>query len=156
MTAITTVVLFLVLASIEAKTDFSGYKLYQAKPASDEQKELLTQMDEYYPEDLVDFWSYPYDEKETVEFLVHGNLTSEIDGILDQHNVTFRVKFEDFQMIIDEQMRHVRDTQLEFDFRYLTLTRKFFPPNKFVNFLGYPVDQFQMKEKILICTTTTN
>ena len=118
MTAITTVVLFLLLASIEAKTDFSGYKLYQAKPASDEQKELLTQMDEYYPEDLVDFWSYPYDEKETVEFLVHGNLTSEIDGILDQHNVTFRVKFEDFQMIIDEQMRHVRDTQLEFDFRY--------------------------------------
>ena len=108
---------FLFLAQLEVNADFSGYKLYQAKPALEEDRELLTKMDDYYPEDLVDFWSYPYDEKETVEFLVHANLTGEIDEILDAHNVSYRVKFQDFQMIIEEQMRHIKDTQLEFDFR---------------------------------------
>jgi len=119
MKAITTAAVgfFLFLAQLEVNADFSGYKLYQAKPALEEDRELLTQMDDYYPEDLVDFWSYPYDEKETVEFLVHANLTGEIDEILDAHNVSYRVKFQDFQMIIEEQMRHIKDTQLEFDFR---------------------------------------
>ena len=48
----------------------SGYKLIQAKPKNDRDRELLKEMDEFYPEDVVDFWSDP--KEDTVEFLVQG------------------------------------------------------------------------------------
>ena len=48
----------------------SGYKLIQAKPKNDRDRELLEEMDEFYPEDVVDFWSDP--KEDTVEFLVQG------------------------------------------------------------------------------------
>ena len=59
----------LVLAQDEQN---SGYKLIQAKPENDKDRELLKEMDEFYPEDVVDFWSDP--KKDTVEFLVQGRL----------------------------------------------------------------------------------
>ena len=49
----------------------SGYKLIQAKPENDRDRELLKEMDEFYPEDVVDFWSDP--KEDTVEFLVQGS-----------------------------------------------------------------------------------
>ena len=36
---------------------FSGFKLFQARPESDRHREILTQMDENLPEDVIDFWS---------------------------------------------------------------------------------------------------
>ena len=48
----------------------SGYKLIQAKPKNDRDREVLKEMDEFYPEDVVDFWSDP--KEDTVEFLVQG------------------------------------------------------------------------------------
>ena len=48
----------------------SGYKLIQAKPENDRDREVLKEMDEFYPEDVVDFWSDP--KEDTVEFLVQG------------------------------------------------------------------------------------
>ena len=41
---------------IKATGDFTGFKLFQARPETDRHKELLNQMDENLPEDLVDFW----------------------------------------------------------------------------------------------------
>ena len=44
--------------------------MIQAKPENDRDRELLKEMDEFYPEDVVDFWSDP--KEDTVEFLVQG------------------------------------------------------------------------------------
>ena len=44
--------------------------MIQAKPENDRGRELLKEMDEFYPEDVVDFWSDP--KEDTVEFLVRG------------------------------------------------------------------------------------
>ena len=74
-------------------------------------------MDDYYPEDVIDFWSYPQEKSETVEFLVHTELVPEINALLEKDNVTYRVKFDDFQMIVEQQMRDIKDTELDFDFR---------------------------------------
>ena len=57
----------LVLAQDEQN---SGYKLIQAKPENDRDREILKEMDDFYPEDVVDFWSDP--KEDTVEFLVQG------------------------------------------------------------------------------------
>merc|ERR1719215_591585 len=95
--------------------DFTGFKLFQAKPQSDKNREFLNQIDEFYPEDVVDFWSNP--NSETVEFLVKRELTEELGLLLENQNVSYRVKLDDFQMVVDEQMRHIRDAEGEFSFR---------------------------------------
>lgn len=72
-------------------------------------------MDEYFPEDVVDFWSNP--NEETVEFLVKSELVEQIGELLGTQNVTYRIKVDDFQVVVDEQFRHIRDAEGEFAFR---------------------------------------
>ena len=72
-------------------------------------------MDEFYPEDVVDFWRDP--KEDTVEFLVHGDVAEEISPVLKNENVTFRIKIDDFQMVIDEEERKIADAEDEFNFR---------------------------------------
>ena len=67
----------------------SGYKLIQAKPKNDRDRELLKEMDEFYPEDVVDFWSDP--KEDTVEFLVQGRsfvLFVLMEGRCCKYNIT--------------------------------------------------------------------
>ena len=52
-------------------------------------------MDQFYPEDIVDFWGDP--NEDTVEFLVHGDAAEEISAWLNQENITSRIKIDDFQ-----------------------------------------------------------
>ena len=54
---------------------------------------------------------------ETVEFLVNGSLIQPVSELLTQENVPFRIKIDDFQMAVEEQMRHIRDAEGEFIFR---------------------------------------
>ena len=44
------------LTLAEEPDDFSGFKLFQVKPKNDQDRELLGRMDDFYPEDVVDFW----------------------------------------------------------------------------------------------------
>ena len=66
----------------------SGYKLIQAKPKNDRDRELLKEMDEFYPEDVVDFWSDP--KEDTVEFLVQGMFVL-MEGRCCKYNVKLMV-----------------------------------------------------------------
>ncbi len=95
--------------------EFSGFKLFQAKPTSEEHRKLLIDMDEYFPEDLVDFWSDP--NVDTVEFLVKVDLAENVENLLKSQNISYRIKVDDFQVVVDEQMRHIRDAEGEFSFR---------------------------------------
>ena len=61
---------FLIGLALAQDEQNSGYKLIQAKPENDRDRELLKEMDKFYPEDVVDFWSDP--KEDTVEFLVQG------------------------------------------------------------------------------------
>ena len=54
---------------------------------------------------------------ETVEFLVNGSLIQPVSELLTQENVPFRIKIDDFQMVVEEQMRQIRDAEGEFIFR---------------------------------------
>ena len=72
-------------------------------------------MDENLPEDVVDFWSNS--NEETVEFLVNASLIEKVSELLSKENLPFRIKIENFQMIVEEQMRHIRDAEGEFKFR---------------------------------------
>ena len=62
-------------------------------------------MDEFYPEDVVDFWTDI--RSETVEFLVQVNITDDLIDLLEQENVTYRVKIDDFQRVVDDEMRNI-------------------------------------------------
>ena len=62
---------------------------------NDKDRELLDQMDQFYPEDVVDFWRDP--KEDTVEFLVRGDLAEDLSAVLEQENITFRIKIDDFQ-----------------------------------------------------------
>ena len=37
--------------------------------------------------------------------------------MLSKEKLPYRIKIEDFQMVVDEQMRHIRDSEDEFHFR---------------------------------------
>ena len=52
-------------------------------------------MDQFYPEDVVDFWRDP--NEDTVEFLVHGDAAEDLSDWLKQNNITYRIKIDDFQ-----------------------------------------------------------
>ena len=52
-----------------------------------------------------------------MEFLVNGSLIQPVSELLTQENVPFRIKIDDFQMVVEEQMRHIRDAEGEFIFR---------------------------------------
>ena len=75
--------------------NFSGYKLFQTKPKTEKDRQLLDEMDQFYPEDVVDFWRDP--KEDTVEFLVHGEASEDLSTWLQQENITFRIKIDDFQ-----------------------------------------------------------
>ena len=75
--------------------NFSGYKLFQTKPKTEKDRQLLDEMDQFYPEDVVDFWRDP--KEDTVEFLVHGEASEDLSTWLKQENITFRIKIDDFQ-----------------------------------------------------------
>jgi len=94
----------------------SGYKLIQAKPENERDRELLKEMDEFYPEDVVDFWSDP--KEDTVEFLVQGVLVKDVCEFLEKENVTYRIKVDNIQKSVDEEMRHIEDDEGEFTFRF--------------------------------------
>ena len=83
--------------SLGQKNDenFSGYKLFQTKPKTEKDRQLLDEMDQFYPEDVVDFWRDP--KEDTVEFLVHGEASEDLSTWLQQENITFRIKIDDFQ-----------------------------------------------------------
>ena len=83
--------------SLAQKSDenFSGYKLFQTKPKTEKDRQLLDEMDQFYPEDVVDFWRDP--KEDTVEFLVHGEASEDLSTWLQQENITFRIKIDDFQ-----------------------------------------------------------
>ena len=50
---------------------FSGFKLFQARPESDRHREILTQLDENVPEDVVDFWSEGIEGSKLLQFFFH-------------------------------------------------------------------------------------
>ena len=52
-----------------------------------------------------------------MEFLVNGSLIQPVSELLTQENVPFRIKIDDFQMVVEEQMRQIRDAEGEFIFR---------------------------------------
>merc|ERR1712106_626337 len=60
----------------EDDENFSGHKLFQTRPKNDKDRELLDTMDQFYPEDVVDFWRDP--NEDTVEFLVHGDAAEDL------------------------------------------------------------------------------
>lgn len=93
-----------------------GFQLFQVKPRNDMDRELLKEMDEFYPEDAVDFWSHPKDE--TVEFLVQGELVEDLCSFLTKKNITYRIKNNNVQKSVDEQMKQVVDEEDEFTFRF--------------------------------------
>ena len=63
------------------------------------------------------FFLFEFFLGETVEFLVNGSLIQPVSELLTQENVPFRIKIDDFQMAVEEQMRHIRDAEGEFIFR---------------------------------------
>lgn len=83
---------------------------------TEKHRELLQQLDEFLPEDVVDFWSNP-SYQETVEFLVKSETVDEIRNLMEKEELPYRIKIDDFQVIVDEQMRHIRDAEGEFQFR---------------------------------------
>lgn len=111
----TVTLVFLAFTGALCQGDFTGHKLFQAKPQTKEHVEILRSLDENIPEDAIDFWSNP--NEETVEFLVSPELAGPVGKVLEEAGVTFRVKFDDIQMLIDEQFRHIRDEEGEFIFR---------------------------------------
>ena len=103
------------LTLAEGPDDFTGFKLFQVKPKNDQDRELLGRMDDFYPEDVVDFWRDP--KEDIVEFLVHGDLAEDLTLVLEEANITSRIKIDDFQMVVDEERRKIADAEGEYNFR---------------------------------------
>ena len=103
------------LTLAEGPDDFSGFKLFQVKPKNDQDRELLGRMNDFYPEDVVDFWRDP--KEDIVEFLVHGDLAKDLTLVLDKANITSRIKIDDFQMVVDEEKREIADAEGKYSFR---------------------------------------
>ena len=62
------ILFFKTILSQENDKNFSGYKLFQTEPKNNEDIILLNQINELYPEDMVNFWSDF--KQDTVENLI--------------------------------------------------------------------------------------
>ena len=98
-----------------AHKDFSNFKLLEAKPTEEKHRQLLNYMDEYFPEDYVDFWNSP--NEPFVEYLVRNDVLEDIEKIAKQGNLTYRIKIDNFQVAVEDQMRQIRDAEGDLSFR---------------------------------------
>ena len=95
----------LFLGSTAAAADFTGFHVFQAMPENEQGKQLLKEMNNYYPEDVVDFWSYTTENN--VEFLVDGKLCEEVRQLLRNANITYKVMTDNYQENIDQERREI-------------------------------------------------
>ena len=89
------ILFFKPILSQENDKNFSGYKLFQTEPKNNEDIILLNQINELYPEDMVNFWSDF--KQDTVEILVHRDMARNMSNVLKQENITYRITINDFQ-----------------------------------------------------------
>ncbi len=113
----TFVAVILAIANFVSAVDFSGHMLLQANPNSEEHLKILRELDEKVPEDVIDFFSEPVSVGTTVEFLVEGLYLEEVKKILTEADLEFEVKADNYQRMIDDQMKQIWDEDGKFILR---------------------------------------
>jgi len=84
-----------------------------ASPETERHYEILKQLDDNLPEDVIDFWSH---HGET-QFLVNASLVEQITDILTNESLPYEVLVDDFQTVVDDEMKQIQDSSENFKFR---------------------------------------
>ena len=117
----------------EPRINFANYHVIQVKPATQENLEILQEMEATADEataGAVEFWTGPIDAEGQSTLSVHPDLVEPVTAFFEMKNMSYEVLVENLQSLIDEETAALLDDEDE-GLTFRDPSKSYFKDNKY-------------------------
>ena len=101
------------ITTLEGKIPFSGYFLFSTIPNTKENLRLLAELDDIAPDTCMDFWIKPGAPNKSVQILVHPELSRNLENLLQEKKMTFKIIAVD--PMVEKERQEISSRRKEFE-----------------------------------------